>query len=116
MSYTVLVCPRAQRQMRGLAKRDQDRLREHMTALARDPRPSGAVAMREIRRTYRIRVGDFRIVYAVNERTIAVLVLEVAHRREAYRGSDIDAMDRDARVWLADQDQRRTEPTDDGTS
>lgn len=109
MSYTVLICPRAQRHIRSLAVRDQNRLKAHILDLAGDPRPPGSVAMREVHRAYRIRVGDFRIVYTVHERAVTVLVLEVAHRREAYRDSDINAMDRDAREWLAYQDRRETE-------
>ena len=104
MSYRVLVCPRAQRQIRSLAVRDRDRLRIRILDLGRDPRPPDAVAMREVRRAYRIRIGDFRIVYTVHEGTVTILILQVANRRESYRRSDVDAMDRDARQWLAEQE------------
>lgn len=113
MSYTVFICPRAQRQLRGLPARDQERLKGHILALGRDPRPPGAVAMREVHRAFRIRTGDLRIVYTIHEHAVTILVLQVAHRREAYRGSDISAMDRDTREWLADQDQKKTESGDD---
>jgi mRNA interferase RelE/StbE len=103
LSYAVLVCPRAQRQIRSLAVRDQNRLRLRILDLGRDPRPADAAVMREVvRGAYRITLGDYRIVYTTHERTVTALVLQVAHRRESYRRSDIDAMDRDSRQWLAD--------------
>jgi mRNA interferase RelE/StbE len=113
VSYTVLICPRAQRQLRSLPARDQERLKGHVLALGRDPRPPGAVAMKEVHRGFRIRTGDLRIVYTIHEGTVTILVLQVAHRREAYRGSDISAMDRDAREWLADQDQKKPDVGDE---
>lgn len=103
MSYVVLICPRTQRQIRGLAPKDQNRLKAHIMGLTSDPRPAGAAAMREVPGAYRLRAGDYSIVYTVHEGTVTVLVLQVAHRREAYRGSDIDAIKRDARQWLDDQ-------------
>ena len=109
MTYKVLICPRAQRQIRALSPRDQKRLRGHILNLGHDPRPPGAAAMREVPGAYRIRVGDFRIVYTVHERTVTILILQVAHRREAYRTGDMTAADRDARQWLADQDRKEAE-------
>ena len=54
-------------------------------ALAVDPRPDGCAKMAGFRDTYRIRVGDYRVVYEVHDRVLLVLLLWVAHRREAYR-------------------------------
>lgn len=106
MTYEVLICPRAQRQIKALAPRDQDRLKPHILGLGANPRPSGVVAMHGLDRSYRLRVGDFRIVYTVHEDTVTILVLAVANRSEAYRASDIAAMHRDAREWQADQDEK----------
>jgi len=52
--------------------------------LADEPRPVGAVRLAG-RDDYRIRVGDYRIVYAVDDAERLVLVSRIAHRREVYR-------------------------------
>jgi mRNA interferase RelE/StbE len=56
-----------------------------MEGLADDPRPHGAKKLVGADRTYRIRVGDYRIVYEIGDEVLVVLVIRVAHRREAYR-------------------------------
>jgi mRNA interferase RelE/StbE len=53
-------------------------------ALALDPRPAGAVKLAG-RDDYRVRVGDYRIVYAVHDGERVVIIARVAHRREVYR-------------------------------
>ncbi|HET7045705.1 MAG TPA: type II toxin-antitoxin system RelE/ParE family toxin [Gaiellaceae bacterium] len=60
------------------------RITSAIDALADDPRPAGSVALAG-RADYRIRVGDHRIVYAVDDDARVVLVARIAHRREAYR-------------------------------
>lgn len=62
----------------------RDRIRTAVDALAVDPRPPGAVKLVG-RNDYRVRVGDYRIVYAVDDDEHVVLVARIAHRREAYR-------------------------------
>ena len=62
----------------------RDRVGEAIDALSADPRPSGAVKLAG-RDDYRIRVGDHRIVYAVDDAGRIVLVARIAHRREVYR-------------------------------
>jgi mRNA interferase RelE/StbE len=53
-------------------------------ALADDPRPSGCAKLAG-RDDYRIRVGDYRVVYAVDDDKRVVLIARIAHRREVYR-------------------------------
>lgn len=62
----------------------RDRIRAAIDALATDPRPRGAVKLAG-RDDFRIRVGDCRIVYAVDDRDRLVIVGRIAHRREVYR-------------------------------
>jgi mRNA interferase RelE/StbE len=62
----------------------RDRLRAAIDALAVEPRPRGAEKLAG-RDDYRIRVGDYRVVYAVDDRDRLVLVARIAHRREVYR-------------------------------
>lgn len=60
------------------------RVRDSIDALAVEPRPSGVVKLAG-RDDFRIRVGDYRIVYAVDDAERIVLVARIAHRRDVYR-------------------------------
>lgn len=85
MAYTVDFAPSAAREFRRLAREIQLRLRPHIDALANDPRPEGAKKLKGSEDLWRIRVGAYRIVYEIRDRTLIVLVVRVAHRREVYR-------------------------------
>lgn len=60
------------------------RVRDSIDALAVEPRPSGVIKLAG-RDDFRIRVGDYRIVYAVDDAERIVLVARIAHRRDVYR-------------------------------
>jgi len=53
-------------------------------ALARNPRPSGCKKLKGHKDIWRIRVGDYRIVYTVDDREMVIRVGRIAHRREVY--------------------------------
>jgi mRNA interferase RelE/StbE len=76
--------PNAARAFRRLQGPLRERIRTAIDALAVDPRPPG-VAMLAGRDNFRIRVGDYRIVYAVDDSERLVIVARIAHRREVYR-------------------------------
>lgn len=61
------------------------RLRAAIDALEQETRPAGCVKLAGSPDLYRIRVGDYRIVYQINGRELVVLVLSIGHRREVYR-------------------------------
>jgi mRNA interferase RelE/StbE len=85
MAYTVAFSPSAAREFRKLAREIQHRLRPRIDALADDPRPAGAKKLKSREDLWRIRAGDYRIVYEVRNRNLLVLVVRVAHRRDVYR-------------------------------
>jgi mRNA interferase RelE/StbE len=62
----------------------QQRIRAKLEALARNPRPPGAVRLVGEAAHYPVRVGDYRIVYTIQDQALLVLILRVAHRREVY--------------------------------
>ncbi len=78
----VELAPAAQRQLRRLPPGDAARLRGPILALAIDPRPPGA---RKLAGTdfWRLRVGDLRIVYVIDDADDLVLILKVARRSES---------------------------------
>lgn len=85
MPYTVEFSPGAEREFRKLAREIQLRLRLRIDALADDPRPTGAKKLKGGDQLWRIRMGDYRIVYEVRDQMLVVLVVRIAHRREVYR-------------------------------
>lgn len=83
MRYVVLVSRPARRDLRRLPPRMKDRIREALAALERDPRTqSEKLAVED---AYRKRVGDYRIVFRVDDDAREILVTRIKHRREVYR-------------------------------
>ncbi len=78
----VELAPAAQRQLRRLPPGDAARLRGPILALALDPRPSGASKLTDTD-YWRLRVGDLRIVYLIDDDAGLVVVLKVARRSES---------------------------------
>ena len=88
--YRLEVSPAADRdldKLRGrIRKQDFERLRDAVGGLAKEPRPQGVRKIRGTENAYRIRVGDYRVVYEVYDSDSLVLVLQVVCRSEtAYR-------------------------------
>ena len=87
MKYAVLLEKSAARFL--LRLRDaklKSRLDEAIESLADDPRPPGCRKLAGTTDRYRVRVGDYRIVYRIDDGKVTVLVLLVGHRREVYDG------------------------------
>ncbi len=82
--YEVRLHPEAVRAFRRLRGAVRDRIETAIDGLAADPRPRGAAKLAG-RDDFRIRVGDYRIGYAVDDEQRLVLVARIAHRREVYR-------------------------------
>jgi mRNA interferase RelE/StbE len=84
--HRVLLRPPAQKFLRKL--RDKTlaaRLVEAMRGLANDPRPPGCDKLAGLEALYRIRVGQYRVVYQIQDQMLLVLVVKIGHRREVYR-------------------------------
>jgi mRNA interferase RelE/StbE len=63
----------------------QRRLSPHIDALAADPRPRVVVKLSGSSDIYRIRIGDYRIVYEIQDVGLVVLLLKIGNRRDVYR-------------------------------
>jgi mRNA interferase RelE/StbE len=86
--HRVELAPTAQRQLRRLPPGDAARLRGPILALALDPRPPGTVKLAGTD-FWRLRVGDLRVIYVVDDAASLVVVLRVARRSEStYRRVD----------------------------
>jgi mRNA interferase RelE/StbE len=88
MAYRVLFVSRAERGFKRLSADVQDRIISQINLLTEDPRPAGAVKLVGSDSLFRVRVGDYRIIYAVEDDFLVVLIVEIGHRREIYRKSD----------------------------
>ena len=84
MKYSVLLLPRCQGELASVPPKDYERLRAAIAALADNPRPANCLKLTG-RDAQRIRVGDYRVVYEIDDVERSVLVLNVGHRREIYR-------------------------------
>jgi mRNA interferase RelE/StbE len=86
MSYRIEFRPAVLREMRRIPKQYNIRLMAAIAALAETPRPPGCVRLQGPEGFHRVRVGDYRIVYLIQDRALLICVVRVAHRRQVYRG------------------------------
>ena len=86
MPWTIKLLKRAERDLAQLPKQDLDRISEKITALADQPRPPQAKPLKgDLQGHFRIRVGNYRVVYQVETRAAMIAVVRIGHRREVYR-------------------------------
>lgn len=84
MSYRVEITRKAEKSIGRLDKRTARRIADAIMSLADDPRPAGCKKLVGDDR-WRVRLGDYRILYLIEDDVLIVTVVEVAHRREVYR-------------------------------
>ena len=83
--YEIEISRTAEKQLRKLPRADQVRVVRTMQALAGDPFPRGARKLSGYDDAFRVRTGQYRILYSVSERRLVIVVLKVGHRRDVYR-------------------------------
>jgi mRNA interferase RelE/StbE len=83
--YQLVIKPSAEKQLDRLPARIHERVLDAMDGLRKDPRPPGCAKLKGEDDLWRIRVGDYRVVYAVEDDKLIVLVVRVAHRKDVYR-------------------------------
>lgn len=91
MKYQIVFTASAEREIRKLPADVQDEIFEKIGSLLDNPRPHGykrltnfKVPNLKLKPLYRIRVGDYRIIYAIQDNIITVTVAKIAHRKEVY--------------------------------
>ncbi|MEA2298870.1 MAG: mRNA interferase RelE/StbE [Solirubrobacteraceae bacterium] len=85
MSYRISLSPAAARQLRKFDPQVRRRIQGVLELLADEPRPPAATRLVGGAGEWRVRTGDYRIIYEIDDRELLVLVLRVGHRRESYR-------------------------------
>ena len=85
MSYTVEFTKSAARELKALERATQLRVATHIDSLAGKPFPPGSKKLQGEPNLFRIRVGDYRILYGVDGKRVTVLIVKIGHRRDVYR-------------------------------
>lgn len=83
--YRIEFTSTAARQVRKLDRPMRTRLLDAIESLASSPHPDGVKELASTENAWRIRVGDYRVIYSIEDDVLVVTVVRVAHRREVYR-------------------------------
>ena len=83
-SYRLLIKASAAKEIEALPKHDRRRIVAKITSLSRDPRPPGCEKLSGLDR-YRLRQGNYRILYEIQDLALVAVVVTVGHRRDVYR-------------------------------
>jgi len=85
MAYSILLAPPAERQLKSLTDSVQKRIVKRLKSLRENPRPQGVKKLTGEEDLYRIREGDYRIIYTIQDKELMVLVVKIGDRKEVYR-------------------------------
>ena len=83
-SYSLRVKKSAEKELRSIPTTDLPRIVRRMYALATDPRPHGSEKLSG-ETNYRVRQGDWRVVYSINDAAKMIEIIKIGHRRDVYR-------------------------------
>ncbi|MFH1336019.1 MAG: type II toxin-antitoxin system RelE/ParE family toxin, partial [Candidatus Zixiibacteriota bacterium] len=84
MRYSLFILPRATKELSVLEATEYKKVKKAILRLAGNPRPSGCSKLTG-REGWKMRVGDYRVIYEINDSNREVVVLHVGHRRDIYR-------------------------------
>lgn len=85
MRYRIELTKAAERDLRALPGNILKRVDARILSLAKEPRPDGVRKLIGADHLYRVRVGDYRIVYEIQDRAVLIVIIRVRHRGEVYR-------------------------------
>ena len=85
MVYRLKIKDQALKALQKISEPDQGRIRRRIDALADDPRAPGTKKLQGADDLYRLRVGDYRVIYQIQDDVLLVLVVRVGHRKDVYR-------------------------------
>jgi mRNA interferase RelE/StbE len=84
-SYKITLKRSVEKDLRALSKKTILRVLKRIEQLKDDPRPRQSIKLTGAERLYRIRVGDYRVIYEIDDNEGQIAIIYVRHRRDAYR-------------------------------
>jgi mRNA interferase RelE/StbE len=84
-SYSVQIKKSAAKELDRLPKKDRQRIVERIRGLGENPRPPGAEKLSGRSDKFRIRQGDYRILYEIEDQVLTVYLVKIGHRKDVYR-------------------------------
>ena len=84
MQYRVIIRHQAEKELKRLGHEEQRRVAKKLLLLENEPFPTGAITLQG-KRGYRIRIGDYRVLYEVDEPSKTLIITAIGHRRDVYR-------------------------------
>jgi mRNA interferase RelE/StbE len=84
MKYQVETAPCAEKALCKIEAKFAIKIRERIRSLGEEPRHRGAIKLSGEKNVYRIRVGDYRILYEIHDSRVLILVVNIGHRRDIY--------------------------------
>jgi mRNA interferase RelE/StbE len=85
MNYVIVISKSVQKQINNLPNTIKIRILEKIKGLETEPRSSGIVKLKNSENEYRLRVGDYRVRYEIDDAKQTILILQCKHRKEVYR-------------------------------
>ena len=85
MAYEIIIKPSAEKAFGRLPNALQVKILEDLERLSINPRPAGVKKLKSMLNLYRIRVGEYRVIYSINDSVLLITVVKIAHRKDVYR-------------------------------
>jgi mRNA interferase RelE/StbE len=83
-SYSLLIKPSALKELEAIPPKDRRRIVTRIEGLSADPRPPSCEKLSGLEQ-YRVRQGDYRVIYSVDDEASTVVIVKIGHRRDVYR-------------------------------
>jgi mRNA interferase RelE/StbE len=87
MPYRIVILPRARRELAKLPKPAAERIARSIDALTHQPLPPGVKKLAGDDELWRVRVGEYRVIYQIQDAVLLVTVVRIGHRRDVYKGN-----------------------------
>jgi len=85
MAYSIRIKKSVEKDIRKIDKNSIVRIMEAIQSLEENPRPRQSLKLRDTESTYRLRVGEYRVIYQVDDKVKEVVIFHIRHRKNVYR-------------------------------
>jgi len=85
LAYTIEFLKTAEKELAALPQDTQRQIARKIETLRENPRPAGVKLLHATERFYRLRVGDYRVIYLIEGRRLVILVIKIGHRKDVYK-------------------------------